>query len=64
MQLYSWLLNIVDAFLKTHQDMKGTLPEAREVLDLHKQLFSDLNVRCSQYRNREYKNKRRRRKQT
>ena len=47
LQLYSWLLNVVDAFLKSHTDMRGTLPDAHEVLQLHSQLFTDFNVSFS-----------------
>lgn len=44
-QLLSWLLDAIEGFLRTHSDMRGTLPEARDVLDLHIQLYNDLNVR-------------------
>ena len=43
-QLYSWLMNTVDAFLKSHQDMRGTLPDARDVHQLHTQLLNEFNV--------------------
>jgi hypothetical protein len=35
---------VIEGFLRTHTDMRGTLPEARDVLDLHIQLYNDLNV--------------------
>jgi hypothetical protein len=45
LQLQSWLLEVVEAFMRSHTDMRGTLPEAREVLDMHSQVLNDLTVK-------------------
>lgn len=37
-------MDVVENFLRTQTDMRGTLPEAREVLDRHTQLLNELNV--------------------
>jgi hypothetical protein len=43
-ELYSWLVNIAEAFLQGHRDMGSDLPMAKDFLDLHNQLLNDLQV--------------------
>ncbi|KAK4037071.1 hypothetical protein OUZ56_029111 [Daphnia magna] len=46
--LQSWLLDVIEGFLRTHTDMRGTLPEARDILDMHIQLFNDLKMKSTE----------------
>ncbi|KAI9552427.1 hypothetical protein GHT06_022793 [Daphnia sinensis] len=46
--LQSWLLDVIEGFLRSHTDMRGTLPEARDILDMHIQLFNDLNMKSTE----------------
>lgn len=41
-ELNSWLLNVAEAFLVGHQDMGSDLPMAKDFLNLHNTLLSDL----------------------
>lgn len=43
-EIYSWLVSIAEAFLQGHQDMGSDLVMAKDFLDLHNQLLSDLQV--------------------
>lgn len=43
-ELYSWLINIADAFLKEHTNMGENFDEAKDFMDLHSKLLNDLQV--------------------
>lgn len=42
--LYSWLINIAEAFLKEHRHMGDNLEEAKDFTDLHSKLLNDMQV--------------------
>lgn len=50
-ELYSWLVNIAEAFLQSHRDMGSDSAMAADFLNLHNQLLTDLQVRIHQYCN-------------
>lgn len=43
-ELYSWLVNIAEAFLQSHRDMGSNSAMASDFLNLHNQLLTDLQV--------------------
>lgn len=43
--LFSWLLNVAEAFLKEHTNIGDNLEQARDFMDLHSKLLNDLQVR-------------------
>lgn len=43
-ELYDWLINVAEAFLKRHQDMGHDFPTAKEFMIIHNQLLNDLQV--------------------
>lgn len=44
-ELYSWLVNIAEAFLQSHRDMGSSSSMASDFLNLHNELLTDLQVR-------------------
>ncbi|XP_066996542.2 titin isoform X1 [Anabrus simplex] len=44
-ELFSWLVSIAEAFLQGHQDMGSVLAMAKDFLQLHHQLLSDLQTK-------------------
>lgn len=46
-ELYSWLVNIAEAFLQSHRDMGSDSAMASDFLNLHNKLLTDLQVKCS-----------------
>lgn len=48
-ELYSWLVNIAEAFLQSHRDMGSDSAMASDFLNLHNQLLTDLQVRIKNH---------------
>lgn len=48
-ELYSWLINIAEAFLKENKDMGDDLKTAIDFRNIHNQLLDDLQVSCICY---------------
>lgn len=42
--LESWLLDVLEAFLKSYQDMGSALAMARNFLESHEKMLNDLQV--------------------
>lgn len=47
----SWLVDIAEAFLQSHRDMGRDLPTAKDFLNLHNQLLTDLQVSIYKFKN-------------
>lgn len=43
-ELHTWLIDIAEAFLQSHQDMGSDVVLAQDFLDLHTQLLRDIQV--------------------
>nr|CAI5864924.1 unnamed protein product [Callosobruchus analis] len=50
-ELYTWIVTIAEAFLQGHQDMGSDLMMAKDFLDLHSQLLTDLQTKGNEINN-------------